>query len=533
MDVCRLLSTPTRAAVDLGDGRGWIVADPAAGGFSSRGVEIGCAVVAGRLAIEVAAPAVPVCAVQLRWELPVPRGVRLLGDHWERGYGDLEWRGLVAERVMPWYVLVQDGDRPAAFGVMTGAASLAHWTVDAAGVSLILDLRCGGLGVALGSRRLRAAEVAVRQGVVGEDAHTAAHAFCRSLCPKPLLPAQPVYGLNDWYYAYGRNSADSIARDGDRLAAWTQGLVNRPFLVIDAGWYGEGACCGGPWLPNARFGDMAEVAARQKRLGLRPGLWYRPLTTHGDVPATRCLPRRGGESGREAILDPSCPENLRDIAGTVASFAAWGYELVKHDFSTFDLCDKWGMQMGGRMTHDGWAFADRSRTTAEIIVALYRAIRQGAGPAAVLGCNVIGHLAAGLVELQRTGDDTSGRNWERTRKMGLNTLAMRMPQHNAFFAVDADCVGLTRAVPWELNRRWLDVLARSGTPLFISPAPDALGPEQEAAIREAFARASRPAAVSRALDWQETTAPTHWRDADGERRYGWDDALGAAAACPL
>ena len=78
----------------------------------------------------------------------------------------------------------------------------------------------------------------------------------------------------------------------------------------------------------------------------------------------------------------------------------------------------------------------------------------------------------------RTGDDTSGRDWSRTKKMGINTLAFRSPQQGNFFDMDADCVGLTNAIPWSLNRQWLDLLARSGTPLFVSAAPDAVKQEQ-------------------------------------------------------
>ena len=72
--------------------------------------------------------------------------------------------------------------------------------------------------------------------------------------------------------------------------------------------------------------------------------------------------------------------------------------------------------MGAALTNPGWHFADRTRTTAEIATALYRAIRAGAGDAIVIGCNTFGHLGAGCFDLQRTGDDTSGREWERTRK---------------------------------------------------------------------------------------------------------------------
>ena len=130
----------------------------------------------------------------------------------------------------------------------------------------------------------------------------------------------------------------------------------------------------------------------------------------------------------------------------------------------------------------GWHFADRSHTTAEIATALYRAIRAGAGDAIVIGCNTFGHLGTGCFDLQRTGDDTSGREWERTRKMGVNTLAFRMAQHGAFFAADPDCVGDTGEMPWALNRQFLDLVARSGTPLFISFDPARVTPEQNAAL---------------------------------------------------
>ena len=88
--------------------------------------------------------------------------------------------------------------------------------------------------------------------------------------------------------------------------------------------------------------------------------------------------------------------------------------------------------------------------------------------------------------------------------MGVNTLAFRMPQHEAFFAADADCVGLTHDIPWALNAQWLDLLARSGTPLFVSAAREAVGPAQEKALRAAFALASQPQPAGEPLDWLNT-----------------------------
>jgi alpha-galactosidase len=180
--------------------------------------------------------------------------------------------------------------------------------------------------------------------------------------------------------------------------------------------------------------------------------------------------------------------------------------------------------MKGEMITDGWAFADRSRTTAEVILDLYRDIRQGAGKdTMVLGCNTIGHLAAGLFELQRIGDDTSSKDWSRTRKMGVNSMAFRAPQHGNFFAVDGDCAGQVSAdsVAWEKNRQWLDLLARSGTPLFVSFPRETVRPEQEAALRAALAAASRKLPLGEPIDWQEHRIPSRWRLEGRETDFSW------------
>ncbi len=114
---------------------------------------------------------------------------------------------------------------------------------------------------------------------------------------------------------------------------------------------------------------------------------------------------------------------------------------------------RWGFQMGSELTDAGWRFWDTSRTTAEIIVAFYETVYWAAGHMVILGCNCIGHLGAGLMHANRIGDDTSGMEWDRTKKMGVNTLAFRMPQHGTFFAADADCVGITEKIPWNKNRQ--------------------------------------------------------------------------------
>ena len=71
--------------------------------------------------------------LHIRWEGRESEGLLSIGDAWERSYGDLEWRGTVPERVMPWYFLTFDGDRVNGYGVKTQPSGFCFWQRDAEG----------------------------------------------------------------------------------------------------------------------------------------------------------------------------------------------------------------------------------------------------------------------------------------------------------------------------------------------------------------------------------------------------------------
>jgi alpha-galactosidase len=473
---------------------------------------------AGGLRIFVAAPGSRPTHVHLRWNAAVSPDLLVLGDHWERSYGDLRWGGLVPERVMPWYFLARDGAAVHGYGVKTGANALCFWQIDPGGVSLWLNVSNGGSGVELGDRELLAAMVVSRAGRLGEDALAAAKAFCATMCDAARPAPRVIYGSNDWYYAYGKNTAAQIERDADLMAALAPASGDRPFTIIDDGWQDAKA-----------FPDMAALAAAIRRRKVRPGLWVRPLQASSGAAPALLLPKERFRANRRAApaYDPTIPEALAIALGTVKQAADWGYELVKHDYSTFELFGQWGFEMGAQPALPGWTFHDRSRTNAEIVRDFYAGIRRAAGEQTlVIGCNTIGHLGAGLFEIQRTGDDTSGTNWERTRRMGVNTLAYRLAQHRTFFALDADCVPITETTPWPCNRQWLDLVARSGTVLFVSAETKAVGEEQRRAIREAFEAVQAAGDHVRPSDWLRVTTPSRWEfdDRRGVRvvkEYDW------------
>ena len=521
---------PTRILVEQ-DGN-LKTADRQGSRFTCGQVAVNFASTAAGQEVRVSCPTGRLSRVVLRWETTFPSDTLFLGDHWERSYGDLQWRFLQPERIMPWYFAAHQPASGRTFmaGVKTQPAALCFWTVDTADISLWLDFRNGGGPSRPGDREMVAATIVTQAGKKSETPFAALTRFCRLLCPAPRLAAAPICGNNNWYYAYGRNfDADAMRRDAAFLAELAGAHPNRPFCVIEAGWTPGSVCPGGPWTAGdpKQFPDMPGLAADLKNIGVRPGIWMRP-TALMKVDDPRRL-RAGPINAEEKPLDLTLPENLELIHNDVARVRSWGYDLIKHDFSTFDIFGKWGFEMGAELTEGNWNFHDQTLTNAEIILRLYQTLRAGAGDALLLGCNTIGHLGAGLFEIQRTGDDTSGHVWERTRRMGVNTLAFRLPQNGTFFTCDADCAAHTDQTPWEFDRQYLDLVARSGTALFISVDPRTIQPEQKKAFRAAVQTALAGGAPGgrEPLDWLHTTAPREWRCGDEKVTFRWEEPAGA------
>ncbi|MEO7457947.1 MAG: alpha-galactosidase [Gemmatimonadaceae bacterium] len=493
---------------------------------SGRGISLSTKPEGDALRVVLSSPAEPVKRIRLRWRGALAGTKLILGDAWERGYGDLEWRAWAPDRVMPWYAATYDGTRTHAYGVRTGAKAFCFWQVDPGGVTLWADVRSGSAGVKLGDREFDVCHVVSRVGRGGETSFAAVHAFCRAMCAKPRLPAQPIYGSNDWYWAYGNNSAASVRTDAQHIVELSPSGENRPFAVIDDGWQPERSADKkgvGLWdRGNEKFPDMPGLAAEVRKIGARPGIWIRPLQATADTKDSWRLPRD------KQFVDPTIPDVEARIMADMHRIREWGYDLIKHDYTTYDILGRWGFQMGAAMTRDGWTFAEGPvRTTAEVIDRLYGAIRAGARDTLIIGCNTVSHLSAGHFEMCRVGDDTSGSEWSRTRKMGVNTLAFRGAQHGAFYVADADCVGVTNDIPWHQNRQWLDLVARSGTMLFVSLAPDALGADKRRDVKAALAMAAVPQPLAEPLDWQASLYPSRWKLMGRERTYDWVGEDGA------
>ena len=465
------------------------------------------------------AATVGVRSIELTWQGSTEAVERVLNDQWERSYGDLAWRAPDAARRLPWYALLKTPAGTHGIGVRTGPACFAAWRVRPDGLSLECDVRSGGVPVELGDRELNCCSVIMRSGDSGETAFQAARAFCRRMCSAPVRTDHVVYGFNDWYYAYGKNSPAGLLADASLLAELTAGLPNRPYCVIDDGWQTKSPTALGQWSETRPpFSSMAELAAQMKALDVRPGLWMRPL-----LDEINAWPAEWRLSRRQDVLDPTRPEVLEVVSADIRRITEWGYELIKHDFSTYDLLGDWGPKMADSVTPDGWAFSERTHTTAEVIDRLYATIQEAAGRAVVIGCNTVSHLTAGRFALNRIGDDTSGIDWSRNPKMGVNTLAFRGVHQDAFYGADADCAPITTGIAWEKLERWLDLLSRSGTPLFVSVDRAAVTPAVRTALRDALSRASGPLPLAEPLDWLKTATPERWKFGQETLTYDWSE----------
>lgn len=454
--------------------------------------------------------------VELHWDAPTDENLLVLGDSWERSYGNLEFKKLSEnDRYLPWYFIATNKETSFCFGVKTQPNSFVSFKYDLNGITAVVDCRNGGNGVHLDGRKLCLATFLLCE-YDHADIYECLKDYCNKLCPNPVLPKEKIFGGNNWYYAYGKSDYNQIISDAKLQVKLAQGIDNKPFQVIDDCW--QPKKCAGPWIPNKKFNDMKKLADEIKEIGARPGIWVRLLFNKD-----RTLKRKYKilVNHRRKYLDPTHPEVQAYIRADIERIKGWGYELIKHDFSTFDLFRSFNADLSSMITKpDKWHFYDKSKTNAEIVLDFYRLIKDAAGDMLIIGCNTVSHLSAGLVHIYRTGDDTSGKEWDRTTKMGVNTLAFRLAQNESFYMCDADCVGiLDDYIPWEKNKQWLHLLSYSNTPLFVS-CTESITDEMRKDIAEAYKVFHTPHEC-KPVDIYDTKTPSQW-EIDGKLvTYNW------------
>lgn len=487
------------------------------GEINNTRAEVKCSVENGILNINLYPNGDAVKRIRLRWNGDISGVQSLLGDAVVRSQtDDIVWRSFLPHNEMPWYFYTNDGECLHSYGVKTGCNSFAFWCADPFGITLILDVRNGAGGVVCDE--LLCAQVVSRKGVSGENMYKAAHNFCKIMCDKPNLPQTAVYGLNNWYWAYGAIEEKVVLEEAEYLGKLTKGFKNRPFMTIDDGWqiaHAKGKYNGGPWnLTNENFASMQSTAEKIHGLDCRAGIWVRLLLTLSHVPGEAVYQSPYKNGG--ITLDPTHEFSKQKIASDVKMLSDWGFDMIKHDFSFFDL---FGATLSENMPPH---FYDKTKTNAQIVKEFYELIRQSAGNTLVMGCNTVNHLAAGIHQIQRSGNDTSGRHFEFTRRYGVHSM-MRAPQNNAFFKTDPDCAAFTEKVSKKLNLDFLEMAAITGSATFASVTPGILDSAEEKRLQQIFAIADSIEYPDYATisDWTRTAAPCKFEYKGKAYDYNW------------
>lgn len=128
------------------------------------------------VSVHVQSPTISLKTVKLSWKYPFSKTAQLLSDHWERTYGDVQWKPVDGTAKMPWYVIQHDESTTNCFGVKTGGNTICYWQANADELSLSLDTKSGGDGVRLGNRKLHAADIITTQNALLLHHPTLAHA---------------------------------------------------------------------------------------------------------------------------------------------------------------------------------------------------------------------------------------------------------------------------------------------------------------------------------------------------------------------
>ena len=469
----------------------------------------------------------PIKYLKLRFEGDMSDAISVFGDDWERCGNNLEWHSVMPNRALAWYCYVKTKRGFACYGVKTGANCFAFWNIDRRGVTLFLNLMSGARGTDI-KEPLLACEVTELFGKESENAYTVAKRFAAKLCDSPVLPREPIFGVNNWYWAYGMISHESVATETDYLMQMTAGTRHRPYMILDDGWqlnrtYGKGAYIGGPWLPNDKFRDMKRTADMIKSKGAKPGIWFRPLLTLEDLCEEAKLTdfSVGG-----ILLDPTHPYTLELVENDARKIRSWGYDLIKHDFTTMDILGHSPFTTArhtATIISGNRQFFDNTLTTATAIKKLYEAIQRGAGDADVIGCNTVSHLTAGIHSTYRVGNDTSGRSFEWTRRNGINSM-MRLPLNDTLYRVDPDCAAFTERVDADINLDFLEMCAITGVTTLASVTPGILTDKQMDRINRIYKTADENKKRYGILDFDTNGAPELFGDVNGGevREFDWE-----------
>jgi alpha-galactosidase len=476
----------------------------------------------------------PVYEAHLSWA-PHEDNLTALPDSWERIYGETYPRTVcLRDRVLsPWHLLLWNRTRGRALlaGFYTIPQTLLSWEVQGSAVWKGSPRFLTATGSTLsGSKPFRLApgrsfEMETLIFLEGDDPAEVFIRYCDLVAQanSVRVPPERFYGVCDWYGHLGNCSEGFIIENLQSM----EKLVpesDRGIYVIDAGWQeawdgqtGD-ACNGAPWVLSNQFpSGMTALTTRIRQAGMRPGLWWRPLLISyrsniaKEHPDWILAPQfhKGQVIGN--YLDPTNSEVLAWIESEARRFVKeYSIEYLKSDFVTVDMMGYWGPEAHFGSFSREVRFSNPTLTNAQAHRHLWEAIRRGVGPQTLLlGCNTMGPLALGIIDLQRIGDDTSPTHWEAQVAHGAASVTNRFAQNRRWWINDADVVIINRNFNDNQARTWAGFVALTGGLMMFGDRISQI-PEHRRAWLARLHDLHRQVVEARPLDFMEIPLARQW-----------------------
>jgi len=468
-----------------------------------------------------------------------------LRDGWERLYGEARPTrvGIRDTILSPWHLVLWNSSkkRTLVAGFYTLPNTLLCWELQGSGVwgNGPRELTAKGSTLS-GSNPLQVArrssfEMETLIILEGDDPAETFIKYCELVADinKVRVRKERFYGICDWYGHHGITDENLVF---ENLAAIEKFLPAelRGIYVVDDGWQ-EGferesicVCDGGPWVANRYFpSGMKKIGEKIKKVGMKFGIWWRPLATnvkseifkrHPDwITSKEKYPNKEDIVG--GYLNPTKTDVLKWIESESRRFVNdYGIEYLKSDFVTFDMMGYWGAESHfGSFSREMVSY-NPYMTNAQIHRQLWKSIRKGVGNNVILlGCNAMGPLALGIIDIQRIGDDTSSDDWN-NQVMSAGAATNRFAYNRRWWINDPDTVIMNSKFTDDQARTWGNFVALSGGLLMWGDRLSQIQfdkrnfvlPQERTKWLSSFHYLHRQVADSLPLDFMEKTPSQQW-----------------------
>ena len=261
-----------------------------------------------------------------------------------------EYGYLKGSLISEWYTQIVQEDKNLVIGAVTTADQFSqiYMVQESSGLRVRVTCQVDGLQLKPGESLRSEKVVFVVDSEVGHGLYRLADDIKKY--SKTRSVASPPVGLCSAYYYQGNVVSEEYLEAQIRALSMFPKRSGLKYIEIDAGY-----SVWGDWLEiNSSFPNgLLKMADKIKKLGYKPGIWLAPLVAdpksklYKDHSEWFLRDDEGSVvEGRQStpvdflpglslkVLDPTHPGAQKYLTKVIKQFVAWGFELIKADFTS-------------------------------------------------------------------------------------------------------------------------------------------------------------------------------------------------------